>query len=342
MATALFADRYQRLAPLGRGAFGVVWRAFDHNQHMEVALKLYGAGAPVIHKFHEAQVLTALEGDHVLRVYNADTDPSDIPYIATRIAAAGSTEDFLVHSSPFGVRADLAIMWARHMLVGLGSCHALGLVHRDIKTHNIFLDRLDWAMLGDFGLAYPADVSGRVPDGGTPVTKPPEMIQHGYGTYASDIYSTGVTMYRLLTGAWPFNGASPADVYAAIVSRSYVPLRDAAPHVSRRLAERVERAMAFKEPDRYQAWLDLHEALGHPMLVRRSWARTAPHSGHLYCWIEFGSGTTHRVCVWGAGSGFEVETRRASGAGTRVAALCGIARNDKALRVRLRRTFDSL
>jgi serine/threonine protein kinase len=92
-----------------------------------------------------------------------------------------------VTSFPFGVSPDVAITWVRHMLVGLGSCHALGLVHRDIKTHNIFLDREDWAMLGDFGLAYQPDVNGRVPDGGTPVTKAPEMIQHGYGTYVSDI-----------------------------------------------------------------------------------------------------------------------------------------------------------
>src|SRR5262249_45608089 len=145
----LFADRYERVSPIGQGGFGVVWRAFDHNQNREVALKLYRPGVPVIHKFHEARVLTALESDHILRVYNADTDASDIPYIATRIAEAGSTEDLLVTASPYGVRPDLAVTWVRQMLVGLGACHAFGLVHRDIKPANIFLDRMDWGMLGD-------------------------------------------------------------------------------------------------------------------------------------------------------------------------------------------------
>ncbi len=345
MAVALFADRYEPRAPLGQGGFGVVWRAFDHNQHMEVALKLFKPGSPVIHAYHEARVLTALEGEHVLRVYNADTDSSDIPYIATRIASAGSAEDALVTSAPFGVRPDVAVMWARHMLVGLGSCHALGLVHRDIKTHNLFLDRPDWAMLGDFGLAYPADVNGRVPRGGTPVTMPPEMIQQGHGTYVSDIYATGVTLYRLLTGAWPFNGATDADIFAAIVQGTYVHLRDAAPHVSRRLADHVERAMAFAEADRYQTWRELHDALGDPNLVRRSWERIAPHLNHLLCWVEQGAGvgTTHQVCVWDAGSGrFDVETRRATGARSRVTAHCGTVANERALRVHLRRTFDHL
>jgi eukaryotic-like serine/threonine-protein kinase len=344
MVAALFADRYEQRAPLGRGGFGVVWRAFDHNQRMEVALKLFAAGSPVIHAYHEARVLTALEGAHVLRVYNADTD-SDIPYIATRIAGAGSAEDALVTASPFGIRPDLAVAWVRHMLVGLGSRHALGLVHRDIKTSNIFLDGPDWALLGDFGLAYPADVNGRVPSGGTPVTTPPEMIQAGYGTYVSDIYAVGVTLYRLLTGTWPFDGGTPADVFAAIIAGSYPPIRDVAPHVSRRLADRIARAMAYAEADRYQSWRDLHDALGHPNLLRRSWERIGPHPGHTSCWLEFApdAGTSHQVCVWDIGAGrFEIETRRSTGAKSRVTAHCGIVANQHALRVRLRRTFDQL
>lgn len=341
----LFADRYERRAPLGQGGFGVVFRAFDHNQRMEVALKLYKVGTPVIHRYHEARVLTALEGPHVLRVYNADVDASDIPYIATRIATAGSTEDALVTYAPFGVRPDVAVAWIRHMLVGLESCHAIGLVHRDVKTQNVFLDGPDWAMLGDFGLAHPADVNGRVPPGGTPVTMSPEMIQSGYGTYVSDIYSTGVTLYRLLTGTWPFDGATPADVFAAIVQGTFVPLRERAPHVSRRLAGRVERAMASAEADRYQTPREFHDALGHPDLVRRSWQRVGAHPNHVYCWLEqsLGPATTHQVCVWDAGGDrFEVETRRATAAGSRVTAYCGASRNQQALWVRLRQTFDHL
>jgi serine/threonine protein kinase len=342
VAVVLFADRYEQKTPLGQGGFGVVWRAFDHNQHMEVALKLFKPGSPVIHAYHEARVLTALEGPNVLRVYNADIAEADIPYIATRIASEGSAEDVLVTSSPFGVHPDTAVMWTRQMLVGLSSCHALGLVHRDIKTSNLFLERSDWAMLGDFGLAHPADMNGRVPNGGTPVTTPPEMIQSGYGTYVSDIYATGVTLYRLLTGLWPFDGQTPAEVFAAVVQGSFEPIRDIAPHVSRRLAERVEQAMAYNEADRFQTWQELHDQLGHPNLVRRSWARIAPHAGHTNCWLEAGQGTTHQVCVWQAGGQFEVETRRATGAQSRVQAHCGIAKNQSALAIRLRKTFDHL
>jgi hypothetical protein len=149
-------------------------------------------------------------------------------------------------------------------------------------------------------------------------------------------------MYRLLTGAWPFNAATEAELYTAITGRTYEPLREAAPHVSRRLAERIERAMAYDETDRYQTWRDLHDAPGHPRLVPRSWEPVAPHPNHLYCWIEIESGTTHQVCAWDAGGRYEIETRRMTGAGSRVTAFCGTAQGKRALGVFLRRTFDGL
>lgn len=73
--------------------------------------------------------------------------------------------------------------------------------------------------------------------------------------------------------------ATAADVEAAAVNRAYVPLRDAAPHVSRRLAERLERAMAADPVDRYNSAMALLEALGQPGLTGRTWKRQAPHAG---------------------------------------------------------------
>jgi serine/threonine protein kinase len=304
---------------------------------------MFRAGSPVIHAYHEARLLTALEGDHVLRVYNADTH-IDVPYIATRIAAEGSAEDKLVANAPLGVRPDVAVTWTRHLLVGLGSCHSFNLVHRDIKPSNIFLDRPDWALLGDFGLAHPQDANGRVPVAGTPATMAPEMFQHGDGTVASDIYSVGVTMYRLLTGAWPFEGPDPPALASAVVARQYVRLRDAAPHVPRRLADRAEKAMAASPGGRYASWREMHEDLGRHGL-RRIWQRRPPHPGHDRCWIEHpsGSGVSYQVCVTVDAQGhFQIETRRATGAGSRVLNYCLSARNESQLAVRLRDVFDHL
>jgi serine/threonine protein kinase len=118
----LFANRYRIQRQLGdEGASGIVWEAIDTHQDMTVALKAFHPGWPTIHAYGEAQLLTALEGEHVLRVYNADTY-IDIPYIATRVANQGSAEDYLKRHR-MGIRPDRVVSWIRQALVGLGSCH---------------------------------------------------------------------------------------------------------------------------------------------------------------------------------------------------------------------------
>lgn len=226
-----------------------VWRARDLNQNEEVALKTFRPGWPTIHVYGEAAILTALEGEHVLRVYNADTF-DDIPYIATRIAMLGSI-DGIYKSNPRGIRADYVVSWTRQALVGLGACHDRGLLHRDIKPANIFLDNLDLALLGDFGLAYRLDADGTAPADGSPLTMAPEMWSEGRGTVSSDIYSMGVTAYRLLTGDWPFEADTREDMRDLVPRGNYIRIRDRSPHVSRRLADRVERAMSLRPGNRY-------------------------------------------------------------------------------------------
>jgi serine/threonine-protein kinase len=284
--------------------------------------------------------LTLIANDNVMRVFNADTF-IDVPYIATEIAAAGTIEDRAAAPPGLGLPATLVVRWLRHCLVGLDACHAMNLVHRDIKSSNLFLNSDTWALLGDFGIAHLVDAAGRVPRGGTPVTTPPEMLSLGYLTKVSDIYAVGVTAYRLLAGAWPFLGATIPDVYAAITSRVYVPLRDAAPHVSRRLAERVERAMAADPAVRQQTAMELHDDLGAGGLVRRVWQRQIPHSGHEACWLEVEGGSArHEVCLFRSGTKFDVDAHFVGG--RRVLAQCHSGLRPAEVPRRLRQTFDHL
>lgn len=341
MIGTTFAKRYEIRGFLGKGGMGEVWLAFDKNHGREVALKLFPAGSLTIHAYHEARVLTLLANDNVLRVYNADTYV-DVPYLATAVARAGTTEHRGAAAPGLGLPAPVTIRWIRHGLIGLDACHAVNLVHRDIKSSNLFLNGDDWALLGDFGIAYPIDASGRVPAGGTPVTKPPEMISAGYGTKVSDIYAIGVTAYRLLVGRWPFEGATEADVEAAVVDRAYVPLRDAAPHVSRRLADRIETAMAADEAARYSSAMALHDELGKRGLVGRIWQRQSPHPGHLACWRETqGSRSPLKVCVVDQGGRGDIQTQFA-GSGRRIRTHCISGVRPRDLSVRLRRVFDHL
>lgn len=342
MIGTLFADRYRVKDLLGKGTYGRVWRATDTHQNLDVALKTFGRGTATIVAYSEATVLTALESEHILRVYNADTY-QDVPYLATRIAPMGSTED-LLPAHVHGIRPDHAVSWVRQALVGLGSCHERGLVHRDIKPANVFLERQDRALLGDFGLAHRVDSAGQVAAEGTPLTMAPEMWATGTGSRLSDIYSTGVTLYRLLTGTWPIDEAARATFHPRVIAGDYRPIRDIAPHVSRRLTARVHRAMALDPADRYQSWREMHDDLGRRGVVSRLWEKVQAHADHDSCWQQShqGGGSLHEVCVLPEAAAFSIETRRTTGARTRVVSHChrDVKRNQ--LPVRLRGVFDSL
>lgn len=337
MTSHLFAGRYEPLHVLGRGGFGTVWLAHDHNLNREVALKLFQPGSDVIHAYYEAQLLTALESPHILQVLNADVY-QDVPYLATRVAALRSAEDQM---GPQGVRPDLAVRWTRDMLVGLHACHGRGLIHRDVKPSNLFLQNEDLGLVGDLGVAHPVDATGSVPAHGDPRIRSPEMMTSGKGDLRSDVYSAGVTLYALLAGRYPFEGA-PSDLQKAIVSGECPSLRDLAPHLPRRLADRVKKAMALNPVDRFESAEAMANALVTPSPFKRVWERIPAHSGHYCCWEEVRTrGTRLQVCVVaGASPRFTIETRRSSGAQTRLRDYCRLASNESALRVTLRDIFD--
>jgi eukaryotic-like serine/threonine-protein kinase len=319
----LFRDQYEILEPLGRGRFGVVHHAYDHNLNREVALKRYFRGIPVIHAYDEARVLWRLSGEHVLPVYEAAVE-NDVPFIAMQVADRGSTADAL-EREPYGIRPDIAVRWVRDALIGLESAHDHGLIHRDVKPANIFLHGAR-ALVGDFGVAAVADDHGIVDAHGDPHIRPPEMIDSGTADLRADIYAAGVSLYHLLTGQWPFASNEQGELDDLISRGQAEPLRNLAPHVSDGLARVVARAMKRDADDRYQTARALNQALGQVGLVPRRWQRIAPHdAGHLECWTEASDARSPlTVCVEREGDGtvsiqtrFAQSGRRTSGSGRR-------------------------
>jgi eukaryotic-like serine/threonine-protein kinase len=335
----MFANRYEVFEALGSGGFGVVRRAHDRHLRRDVALKLFvRPDASLWVATREAQILTALEGRHILRVFNADTY-QDVPYLTTEIAALGSTADRM---GALGVRPDLAVRWVRQMLIGLGVCHARGLLHRDVKSSNIFLQTDEHALLGDFGVAILTDSSGGADAHGDPCIRAPECYTAGRMTRASDIYSAGLALYTLLAGIEPFARPTGGEIEAAVVGREFAPLRDVAPHVPRVIAMRVERAMAVDPVDRFASAADYHDALGGVRYLDRLFHPVGPHVGHHRCWsggrAQGRAGVS--VCVSQTGRSFEIDVRRDTPARTRMREWCGVVLGEKQLGVRLRQIFD--
>jgi serine/threonine protein kinase len=200
-------------------------------------------------------------------------------------------------------------------------------------------------MIGDFGLAIRLDPStNSAPMEGTPVTMAPEMRDAGFGGIEADIYSMGVSLYRLLSGEWPIWATTKASFKPLVLKGSVRPFRDVAPHVSRRLASRVNKALALDPLDRFHFWREMHEALGVVHVVERTWDPIAPFQSHVNCWEEASAtrSTRFTVCVSASDSGIAIDTRRATPARTRVARHCHKGLTAQQSIVKLRRIFDDL
>jgi serine/threonine-protein kinase len=332
-----FGKRYRLGNVIGRGGFGVVYEARDEYTGRDVALKLFSQGA-ISQAVLEARLLTALEGPHILRVLNADVY-QDVPFNASEIAPLGSAAD---HVGALGTSVPRAVRWTRHLLLGLESCHRAGLVHRDVKPSNLFLQDEDLAQLGDFGVAEIADGAGTVPASGDVRIRAPEMWMTQAGGIRSDIFSVGVTLYYLLSGRYPIVGTND-EIATAITSESYAPIRDVAPHVSRALADRVRKAMSLDPAQRFATAEEMHRSLGQLAATEREWKRVPTHDGHVECWEGPGGvgAPSFRTCVVSDGAnGFGIETRRMTTSAPRVVARSKTGlRNGAELLVELRRTL---
>jgi eukaryotic-like serine/threonine-protein kinase len=239
---------------VGAGVFGAVYRATDEKLQCEVALKLRLAsvhdGGDVTRALKEARLLARVRHANVVQVHGAD-------YLEGRVGiwmefVKGQTlEDLLVTNGPFGAR--------EAALVGLDLCRALaavhraGLIHGDVKAHNVMREEGGRTVLMDFGSGkeIETDPSGSpVPLGdlaGTPLYLAPEVFKGEPRTRATDLYALGVLLYHLVTQGYPVNGATAAEVTQAHGRGERARLRDARPDLPDTFVEIVERALSAPE-----------------------------------------------------------------------------------------------
>ncbi len=217
-AGARVGSRYRLLAPLGDGAMGTVWRAYDSVLEIEVALKLLRNPAAdrvtMLARFaHEAELSARMISPNVVRVIDRGVDDAGLPYIAYELLEGDELGERLGRES----RLSLALCAAIIVQVcrALARAHGVGVVHQDIKPENIFLcvddDGHPLVKLIDFGIAQlskPTSGSARDAIGGTLEYMAPEVLIDGKTPDArSDLYGLGVVAYECFVGRVPY----PAD-----------------------------------------------------------------------------------------------------------------------------------
>ncbi len=230
-AGQIFQQRYRIGQEIGRGSFGIVYLADDLQSGGMVAIKVllpwvrHDEG--LRHRLkREAKLTQMLSSPHAVRVYDLDETPDGDLFIVMEYLD-GDELTTLLHREG-RLRPERAADIGRQALHALGEAHRLGVIHRDLKPHNILVCQSgsgrDFAKLLDFGIAKVAgseDGSGvrettrlTRPGNilGTPAYMSPEQCQGESLTTASDFYSLGVVMYEMLTGRPPFDDVNPVQI----------------------------------------------------------------------------------------------------------------------------------
>lgn len=246
------------LGLVGAGAMGRVYLAHDERLARRVAIKVINrdrARDPGARQrfLREGRAAAAVEHPHVLGIY-AVGEHVGLPYIVMQLLEGRSLADDRAATGALPLAEALRI--GREIAEGLAAAHARGLVHRDIKPDNVFLEGPSRSVrIIDFGLARGmADDSAKLTvEGtvvGTPAYMPPERIGEESLDAKSDLFGLGVMLYEMLAGRLPFAGKSMVAMLAAIAKGTPVPLSQAAPATPPEVCDLVMRLMAHRKEDR--------------------------------------------------------------------------------------------
>jgi len=212
-AGSVLAERYEVRALLGRGGMGAVYRAHDRVVDEEVALKVLtgAAGSDEGARRLRSEIRLARQVTHpnVCRIHDCGED-GDLRWISMELVRGDTVRDLLQGRGPFeAARAwDVAVQVAE----GLAAVHRAGVVHRDLKTVNLTVDRAGRVRVMDFGIATPA-ASGDTGESGYLLGSPeyisPEQARGRPADARSDVYALGIVVFELFTGVVPFRAETP-------------------------------------------------------------------------------------------------------------------------------------
>jgi len=272
----VIAGRYRLLAPIGRGAMGVVWRARDQLLDRDVAIKEVLISAMLSPQeranayqrtLREAKTAARLNHPGVVTVYDVAEDEGR-PWIIMQLVSAQSLDQVLSTSGPLSPRRTAEM--GRQLLAALSSAHAAGVMHRDVKPSNVLLGRDDRAVLTDFGIATFAGDTRLTQTGmvmGSPGFTAPERIRGEDATPASDLWSLGATLYASVEGHGPFERRGGAITTMSAIINEEAPVAPTAGALAPVIAALLRREPA-ERPDAATATRMISEVL--PQLPTRT------------------------------------------------------------------------
>jgi serine/threonine protein kinase len=257
---------YEVLQVLGKGGFGIVFRAFDDVLQRVVALKVMApqlaATSPARKRFlREARTSAAVRHENVVQVYEVGEQP--LPFLVMEFIPGETLQQRLDRVGPLDVSETLRV--GRQIAEGLAAAHATDCIHRDIKPGNILLEGGQHKVkITDFGLARAADDASISQSGiiaGTPMYMAPEQAKGESLDQRADLFSLGSVLYQMAAGRPPFRANGTVTVLKRVAEDTPRAIREIIPETPQWLCDIIAKLHAKNPDDRYQSARDVADVL---------------------------------------------------------------------------------
>jgi serine/threonine protein kinase/Tfp pilus assembly protein PilF len=255
--SSVLSDRYEIIEEIGKGGMSRVYKALDREIDEKIALKLIrpeiASNKTLIQRFqNELKMARKISHKNVCRMLDIGKDGGS-RFITMEYISGEDLKKSIRRMGPLTIRKTISV--SKQVCHGLSEAHRLGVIHRDLKPHNIMIDREGSVRIMDFGIALSQETKGITDPNimiGTPQYLSPEQVEGKKADKRSDIYSLGVIMFEMVTGQVPFDGETTLSI--AVKHKTEIPRdpREFNVQVSEELSQLILRCLE-KDPDkRYQ------------------------------------------------------------------------------------------
>jgi len=276
MSSKVIAGRYELLQKIGDGGMAVVYKSRDRLLNRFIAVKIlkpeYSNDAKFIENFKkESHAAASLSHPNIVNIYDVGKE-GNINYIVMELVEGKPLSQIIQEDAPLDYRRVIEI--SKQVAAGLGAAHKHGIIHRDVKPHNILISSDGIAKIADFGIAKAVSTTTIV-DGtnqqvmGSVHYFSPEQARGAHVDARSDIYSLGIVMYEMLTGEVPFDADNPVSVALMHINNEITPPSQLVANIPPQLEKVVLKATDKYQANRYETAEEMIEALNDIEFVTR-------------------------------------------------------------------------
>ncbi|MCK9525932.1 MAG: Stk1 family PASTA domain-containing Ser/Thr kinase [Limnochordia bacterium] len=257
MIGEMLADRYEILEKVGDGGMALVYSAKDHLLSRTVAVKILRAqfadDEEFVERFRrEARSAASLSHPNIVNIYDVG-ETEHVHFIVMEYVQGKNLHDLIRDHESFS--QDIIVSVGKQIAMGLAHAHYHGIIHRDIKPHNILVTEEGRVKVTDFGIAQAMSTTNLTQTGmvlGSVHYFSPEQARGVNVQAASDLYSLGIVLYEMIAGHPPFRGDSPIAIALKQIQENPLPLRDFRPDLDGELEDLVLKLLN-KDPKKRSA-----------------------------------------------------------------------------------------